>query len=466
MADSRLDILIKFGLTGDGAKDALSQIDQLKTGTEEATKATEKQTSAVKESTEKFSENHREVRRVAGELGNMAGIGGLGGLALGGGAAAAVGLMKSLEFLEGSWESLRETIRGPIEVGLPEDAAVHISAAAEAWNTYAKARAAVTDAAGSSESTATAEEKRLANELKLVKEVLAAEKEKAQAELELRKNDLSPEAYAAAQANINNIFGQAGTAAEQSNRRQLITNKYTEAANLETDAQAKTRAALAIKSAHPADVEANQKALDENAAKATAAIPVLQKNIEMINRVASATKGDDVPEYQGSFGKFQKFSENISAYRSYGGMSLDDARAIETSRLDQARNAIRTADTYRDRESKAAEEKSRLMGEAGTESGKAEGLRKDAAADSEAEGRQTRVDAYVTQLHADTARKVSTNSAATADAVGKVLETTVGGFASIHAIVQRQAAELQHQASRLRILENQSAHQASRTFSQ
>jgi hypothetical protein len=255
------------------------------------------------EATEKLGSHRREIREVGNEIGRAIGVTRLGGLALGGLAAAAFAAGKAIEFLKHTWETVQESIKGPIEIGIPESAPAHISAAAAAWQQYADARAKVIAAASSPEADAGREEKHLAAELKLIHEVLAAEKEKALADLELHKGEMSPEAYAAAKANIGNIFGEAGTKADAASRQQQIANKIREAANLELDARDKTQAAAGIKAAPKEVAEANQKTLDENAAKAEAAKKIIDQRIAMIDRRIKVAHGGDVPEYEGSYGK-------------------------------------------------------------------------------------------------------------------------------------------------------------------
>ncbi|MEI9863034.1 MAG: hypothetical protein WDN00_00440 [Limisphaerales bacterium] len=268
---------------------------------EDVAAATKKTAGATSESTEKFAESHREIRKVGNELGRMIGLADVGGLALGGTAAAAFAAVKAVEFLKGTWEGLQETINGPIQIGIPEKAAEHITAAANAWNQYATARAKVIEASGTAEATASAREISLAKELKLIKEVLAAEKEKALADLALKKDSMTPEAYAAAQANISNIFSEAGTAADQKNRRALIANKDVEATNLEIDAEKKKQQALALKFSPKEVAEVNQKTLDDNAAKAEKAKEEITERMALITRFADYKSGKQSPaEYSGS----------------------------------------------------------------------------------------------------------------------------------------------------------------------
>ncbi len=413
-------------------------------------RATKKTAQAVEEGTEKFGESRREIREVGNELGNMAGVGRAGGLALGGVGAAAFGLMGALELLKSTWEATKHTIEGPIEIGLPPDAVDHINAVTEAWKKYAEARGLVIAASQGPEAGASAEEKKLTNELSLTKQVLAAEKEKALADLELHKKEMTPEEFDASRNNINNIFDEAGKGAEAKNRRALIANKDMEATNLEIDAKNKTAQALAIKSAPAAVAEANQKTLDANAASAETAKKEIQDRLALIDRVRRGSAGQDVPEYEGAYGKMQQFSEGVTAYQRYGTASFADMRGIETPRLAQAQAAIDTAAAYRDRETKAAEEKNRLMNEAGTESGKAAVLRSQVTDDSRTERRQNETDAHVANLHRESSAQVMGASRQTVEAVGQFTAATVGGFADVREQLLKHQQQLDAQREQIR----------------
>jgi hypothetical protein len=445
-SDKTLKLLIELGVIGkDDAKAANQLLDETKSKTsdqakengvlvvslEDVEKATRKNNDTVEESTNKFGASRREIRMVGGELGRLVGIGGLGGLALGGIAAAAFGAAKAIEFLQSTWNEVKETIKGPIEVGIPDSMAGHISAAAEAWNEYAEARSKVIAAANSPEADASREEKHLANELKLIKEVLAAEKEKALADLALHKGDMTPEAYRAAEGNIKNIFGEAVTKEEEKNHRQRIANMERESGNLKIDARQKTREALGIKAAPKEVSENNQKTLDENAAKAETAKKVLEERIALISRFTTSIQGGDVPEYMGSLGKIKKLMDEVMVYERYGPLNHSEAMQIEQPRLDQANAQITVARTYRKHETSNSEKKKKLMGEAGTESGHASTLHEDAKTESQLESRQNSTDAQVANLHNAAATQITGASQETIAAVQRALAATLGGFSNI-----------------------------------
>jgi hypothetical protein len=149
----------------------------------------------VDKTTEKFMTNRREGRAIGNEISEAFGLGRIGGLLVGGLFATVVAATESIKFLKETWQGLKDTINGPIDIGLLPGSSDTISTAAQAWDDYATARAKVIAAENSPESAAGAREKALTNELTLIKEVLTAEKEKALADLDLQKGTLSPEAY-------------------------------------------------------------------------------------------------------------------------------------------------------------------------------------------------------------------------------------------------------------------------------
>ena len=408
---------------------------------------------AAEEAGEKFGGSRRELRLMGNELGRAVGLGGAGRMMLGGIALAAFGTAKAIEFLKGTWEDIQDAIKGPIKVGLPDDAAAHISAVATAWNQYAEARAKVIAAQNSPEADASAEEKYLANELKLIKEVLAAEKEKALADLELHKGEMTPEAYKAAQANIKNIFGDAGTKAEETNRQQQMANKAREAGNLEIDARNKMQSALGIRVAPKAVAEANQKTLDENAAGAEKAQKEIKEHLALLDRLAKPENA----EYEGVGGKLKKQGDIWEFYKRYGySGTIADAHGIEETRQGQAQAQIDAARTYNENEEAKREAQKKLTDGAGTESGKAANLRGAAKTESDFESRQNATDAHVAALHNASANKVIYSSQQTAQAVEHFTGVVAGGFSDIKAVLLKHQQEIEANKGHIRaIVKNQ-----------
>lgn len=343
--------------------------------------------------------------------------------------AIAAGL--AVELLKSEWDELQETINGPIEIGIPEDAAKNINNVADAWEEYAKARKRAIDAAHGADAAASIRQKQLNDELKLIRETLSAEKEKALADLELNKSKMTPEAYNAARANINNIFDEAGNRAEARNRSQQTANKYDEAYGLDNQAREKMAQANATKAANPEVAVAYQKQLDENAANGEKAKKIEAERLALIERQSKAAAGQDVPEYEGSLGKIKKWLEGIQVYERHGPMTYSDMRNIEQTRMDQAQASIDRANFYRKHEQDAASERKGLIGEAAADSAKAAGLREEAGRDRKFESQQNSVDSYVAGLHRENTQQIVGANRQTAGEVRAYTDSILGGFRDI-----------------------------------
>lgn len=448
MADGVVKVVIEGEQTvapaATAAKDALGDLKQSEAqgqaGIKELGAETEK-------TTEKFITNRREVRAVGNELSETFGLGRLGGLMVGGVFAAIVAVTESIKVLKSTWDSLRETINGPIEIGIPPEAPAHISAAAEAWDQYATARAKVLAEKNSPESGASAREKQLDNELKLIHQVLTAEKEKALADLEFQRSSMSPELYKAARANIENIFGEAGVKADESNRFDKIVAKSDEAANLEIDSAAKMTQANSVKRAPDNVAKANEKYLDELATKGEAALKEINERIDLIKKVA---KPDEENDYAGGLGEFRKIRDRITYYQRYGGTAADFSGnlAVEEHRKAQAQALIDHAANYKTYEDSAQKKVKELTTSAGEESAKASGLREEVVEDTKFNAQQNSTDSYVASLHQQSATKIAGASAETTAALQNFLDTTLNGFADIHRTLRENDAKLRGILSR------------------
>jgi hypothetical protein len=398
-SDNTLKLLIEMGVIGQGdvqaANDLLKDTGKVAGGTADASgdlaAATKKTGAATDEATGKFSASHREIRMLGNELGRVAGVSGMGMLFLGGVAAAAFGAAKAIGLVKTVWEEIQATIKGPIQIDIPPEAAGHITALAEAWNAFAEARAKVIAAANTPQADASREEKKLTNELKLIHEVLAAEREKAMIEAGDDK---------AAQERVREQFDHAGKMADEDSRQKQIKVKEDEVAKLVADAQRKLKAAGEIPVTNEEDAQKRQKVLDENAAAAAADLKQREERIAMIDRVSQYKAGGTVAEYEGSTGQIKRLAEEAKLYAGWGNMGdLAGYRASETTHagLDQA--SIDRAETYRKTEEEKRKRKTKLGEEAGTESGQAEVLSGQIADDKAAATAQATADAQVAALH-------------------------------------------------------------------
>jgi hypothetical protein len=386
----------------------------------------------TEKTSEKFITNRREVRSAFNALSEAFGMGRLGGLVAGGFFASIAAMAASVNFLKWTWNELKNTISGPIDIGLPPDAHSRITAVAEAWNDYATARAKILAEQNTPQTAAGEQEKHLVNELKLIHEVLAAQKEKALADLEMQKAQMAPEVYAGSRANIENIFAEAGVKADEHNRYQQTVNKQTEAANLEFDAQIKMRQALLIKLAPKETAEANEKFYAEQSAKAEIALKTIKDRIDLIVRVS---KPDQVAEYEGASGKLRGLKEGYDYYTRYGLTGAADALALEKTRAAQAQALIDSGAGYKAREDAARKQRDELTGTAGRENAEAAGIRGQIPGGLRDQAAQTSVDQYVAGLHRESADKIAGGSAETAQAVRHFTDTAVAGFSNIATVV-------------------------------
>ena len=360
-------------------------------------------------------------------------------------------MAEAVKFLKWSWDQLKESVNGPLDIGIPPDLHSKISAAAEAWNDYATARAAVMKEQGTPKTAANEQEKHLANELRLIHEVLAAQKGKALADLELKKDSMDKDAYAGARANIENIFAEAGIKADEHNRYQQTVNKQTEAANLEFDAQIKMRQALAIKLAPKETAEANEKFYAEESAKAEAALKVIQDRIAFIKKVGNP---DQQADYEGPWGAAKKVFDRNLYYHRYGGTEADfkGNLANEELRAVQARALIDSGAGYKTREDAARKQRDDLTAAAGKENAEAAGIREQIPRDLQDQAAQKSVDQYVAGLHRESADKIAGGSAETAQAVRHFTDTAVAGFSNLAAVVSEHDRRLQELQSQIRYL--------------
>jgi hypothetical protein len=93
-----------------------------------------------------------------------------------------------------------------------------------------------------------------------------------------------------------------------------------------------------------------------------------------------------------------------------------------------------------------------LTDEAGTESGKAAGLRKQIGADKSEDQAQRQTDAHVAQLHQASANKVIYSSQQTAQAVEHFTGGVAGGFSDIKAVLLKHQQEIEAHKGQIRAI--------------
>lgn len=329
----------------------------------------------VEKAGEKFGGSRRELREMGNELGRATGLAGAGRLMMGGIAVAAFAAAKSIEFLKNTWEQIQESIKGPVNIEIKDDAA-RISAVAKSWNEYADARAKVIAANNTPEKLAGQEVKALEDKLKLLKDILKAEEEEALANLSTKKDSMTPEAYAAAQAQIKKNFGEKETSANEQSEQDKIKIKQQEADRLEADAAAKKKAADAISTGDsPKDQEAIAIA-KKNAEDAKSKLAALDDKMQRNQRLGEYWKGGSPVDYEGLGGKAKLLGEAKDFWNDYGyGKDTTSANAIEQQRKAQLEASIRSGAFVEQDQKTRTEKKGKLLTEAGDESGQASNLR-------------------------------------------------------------------------------------------
>ena len=337
----------------------------------EQAEATKKLGSAVAETSEKMESGGREVRRLGNELGKMIGVSDLGATTMGKMGLAVFAVGAALEFLHSTYEQVQDSIKGPIDISVHDDVG-KIEAAAKVWDQYAEARRKAGEAANSPESAAGRENKALEEKLKLLHEFLKAEEEEALAALATHKDQMSPQAYSAAESRIKGTFGERSTLADQDAQRAKIATMEAEAAALDKKSKEDKAKGEAMSTGN-ADA---QGAAKSNAEKAKASLDEIDTRIELIKRYQTGyIQGGDVPEYMGSFGQIQKAGDIKDFYTRYGISSPKDALDIENRRKTEAQAAIALGGRATDQFESRSKEKGELLSRADTEASQADAIR-------------------------------------------------------------------------------------------
>ncbi|MDR3427859.1 hypothetical protein [Silvimonas sp.] len=320
----------------------------------------------TEETGEKMEGGGREVRHLANELGRMLGVSDLGAASMGKMGLAVFAVGASLDFLKSTWDQVQEGIKGPIEITVHDDVA-KIIAGAQAWGQYAEAIQKAHEASSSPEAAANRENKVLSQKLQLLHDILKAEEDEAMTALALKKDQMSPQAYAAAQQSIRTAFGHKNSDADDEAERARIATMEQQEQNLREDA-AKKKAQGEGMSTGNADAQGTAKT---NASKAAAELDAINKNLERLDRIAHP----DNAQYEGLGGFVQSQKDNHEFYNLYGyGTSQKDARAQEEQRKAQAEAAIALGQRATEQEERLKKTKSGLLSESGTEVGKADEL--------------------------------------------------------------------------------------------
>lgn len=264
--------------------------------------------------------NRREARELGNELGRLTGVGGLGRATIGGLGMAAFAAAASLEFLKGTWEDMQEAAKGHVDIQVKADDAAKITALASAYTTFAEALRKTREAQTSPEATAARDIKQLQEKLKLLQDILKAEEAEALANLATKKDQMSPQAYAAAESQIKAAFSGKEVATTQKEKQDEIDRKRQEAADLEKKS-AEDKAKGEATAARAGVLSTAQK--NEETAKGS--IDAIGKDIELVKRFQKSLAGGDVPEYYGATGKEQQAQDWLKLQMMAGiDQSLND----------------------------------------------------------------------------------------------------------------------------------------------
>jgi len=373
MPDKSLDVLVRILTEQVGEQKANEILAQVTAESGKAAGATDALSESTKKATGSFSESRREIRMVGNELGRAAGISNAGGLALGGVAAAAFFAAKAVGFLASTWNEIQKAIEGPLKLEVTDAASENIGKVANAWDQYATARAKADE--HSPETAESAAEKRFTHELDLIKQVMEAEKKKALAELEAKKDSMTPGAYAAGKMEIENAWSTASAAQKEKTEDAILAAKQNEAYQLSLKAVKDKAAAEAIVVPQDSDHGGIGFVLKKNAEDAKNAIPEITEQLAMIERLHKSATGQFVLEYEGVGGAAKNIQDYQKFVRDYGYRGdLGYAKENEGRNLSQAQAAISTDNLFTADVDTKTKKKEELGTKAGEEQGSADKL--------------------------------------------------------------------------------------------
>lgn len=207
---------------------------------------------------------------------------------------------------------------------------------AQAWDGVHQAVAAALEKYNSAEGIFNRAKTAIQDELKLTKDLLDAEKQKALADLELNKDQMGPAAYAARKNQIENAFGKKNTDAERQAEQQELARKVEEQANAAITARNKLNAANAIKLPESEEVFSAQQA-------------ALKKRVDFYRQTAEEAKkrADQLRDLQGDInaGGVSGLLRSVPGAVKFGmayGYNMTGGEAIHMQDK-QARDAEETA---------------------------------------------------------------------------------------------------------------------------
>ena len=241
---------------------------------------------------------------------------------------AAFAAAMSLELLKSTWESTQQAVKGHLDIDVKEDTAARIEALATRYAHFADGLKKAREAMSSPEAAAQRDIKALQDKLGLLEKILKAEEQEALANLATKKDQMSPQAYAAAEENIKAAFAGKETQATSKEKQDEIDRKRLEAAELEKKSAEEKAKAEAI-----ASHAGTYATIEERAEKAKEALKKDQEDLARVNRLRAAANGDDVQEYLGLDGQMQKVKDIAQFYREWGMAKGSDVQKIIEQRI-------------------------------------------------------------------------------------------------------------------------------------
>ena len=300
------DSLKKLKVDTTGLSDETKKSLGILSETNDSTKAFGRAAEETGEKVEKLS--RREIRELGNELGRATGLGSIGRAALGGIALAAFAAGAAIEFLKGAWAEMKEAVNGNIEINVKTDDAAKIQSVAEAYASLAAALRKTREAQSSPQTAAARDISDLQTKLKLIQEILQAEKTEQLANLEAQKDHMSPQAFEAARQRIEASFAGKESSAGFDEKQAEIERKQQELAELES--RAAQEKAAGEDTAKRGGVIATAK---EQAEAAKEQLKKIDEQLEMVKGLHDqATGRQSLPKYEGVEGKYQEASDLLS----------------------------------------------------------------------------------------------------------------------------------------------------------
>jgi hypothetical protein len=366
----------KMGVLNVSADDLKRTLDELKKKSDDADDGVKKLGKGGKEAGEKLSK--MELRKLGNEFGNLAGLGNLSALAIGGIAAAAFAAAKAIEFLKNTYADIQAAIKGPITIEAVSKVDVDVAkiqAATTAWNQYAEAGLKVIEADSTAQANFARENTVLSARLKLLEDILKVEEREAMAALAGKKDKMTPEAYARAQNQIKTAFAGKEAQASDEDAQARIQAMQHEKETLEQSAKDKKEKAAEISTGDDAAVDKAQ----ANSEEAKKSLDEIKKHRELLDRLDHPDTAYGGDNFASKVMGMAQQQEDIYEFRKrYGAdSSLADASKIESQYEGQAISAIGLADRAKSEQERRKKAKSDLLTQAGTEEGQAEVIGQD-----------------------------------------------------------------------------------------